>query len=95
MSSALTTIEVKAIVRDIPRPDFVDLHHKVVFVIRSDELEPIEVSIWVSRLFPDDQLVAVARTFLAGRLADMTKVALKGALLPQEINSMWASSKPH
>jgi hypothetical protein len=35
MPSALTTIEVKEVVRDTPRPEFVELHHKVVFIIRS------------------------------------------------------------
>ena len=73
MPSSLTTFEVKEIVRDIPRPHFVELHHKVVFIIRFEELELIEVGIWLSRLFPEDQLVAVARTFLAGRLADMRR----------------------
>ena len=51
MPSSPTTIELKEILRDIPRPDFVELHHKVVFIIRFEELELIEVGIWLNAMW--------------------------------------------
>ncbi|MBH8576255.1 hypothetical protein I8752_25340 [Nostocaceae cyanobacterium CENA369] len=46
------------------------------------------------RCYPDDELIKVARTFLAGRLADMTTAASADAYTPSEVDTLWQTVKP-
>jgi len=89
-----TRISVKEVLRDQQRPSFSEPFHKVVFLIDSDGLDSMEVGLWVHRRYPDDELVKVARSFLAGRLTDMTTVASQDAYSPSEVDTLWQKVKP-
>jgi len=89
-----TRISVKEVLRDQERPGFPEPYHKVVFLIDSEGINSVELGLWVHRRYPDDELVKVARSFLAGRLTDMTTVASEGAYLPSEVDTLWQKVKP-
>ncbi len=89
-----TRISVKQVLRDQERPGFSEAFHKVVFLIESDGIDSVESGLWVHRRYPDDELVKVARSFLTGRLTNMTTVASEEAYSPSEVDTLWQKVKP-
>lgn len=89
-----TRISVKEVLRDQERPGFPEPYHKVVFLIDSEGINSVELGLWVHRCYPDDELVKVARSFLAGRLTDMTTVTSEDAYSPSEVDTLWQKVKP-
>jgi hypothetical protein len=89
-----TTIELRHLRSGITRPGFDARFHEVVFAVRQENLAPIEISLFVHEAYPEDDVVAVARGLLAGRLTDMAAAAQEGALRPGEINALWKKVAP-
>lgn len=89
-----TRITLKEVLRSQHRPGFPEPFHKVVFKIESDGIDPVEIGLWVHRCYPDDELIKVGRSFLAGRLTDMTTVASEGVYTPSEVDALWQRVKP-
>ncbi len=89
-----TRIGVKEVRRDQQRPGFPEPFHKVVFLIDSEGSDSMDIGLWVDRRYPDDKLVKVAGSFLAGRLVDMTTVASQDAYSPSEVDMLWQKVKP-
>ncbi|MBW4563635.1 MAG: hypothetical protein KME32_21325 [Mojavia pulchra JT2-VF2] len=89
-----TRIILKEVFRDQHRPGFIEPFHKVVFEVQSDGIDPLEIGLWVHRSYPDENLIKVGRSFLAGRLTDMVTVASEGAYTPSEVDALWQTVKP-
>jgi hypothetical protein len=90
-----TRISNARIVRNAKRPGFQEPYHQVVFTIESDGINPIEIGVWVHPSYPDDEILKVGRTFLAGRLRDMATVAAsEKAYTPSEVDALWQRVKP-
>jgi hypothetical protein len=89
-----TEVELTRVVADAARPGFGAPFRQVVFTLRQEAVDPIEIAIWVHEAYPESEIVAVARGLLAGRLADMAEAARAGALRPGEINALWKKVAP-
>ncbi len=89
-----TQISVKEILRNQERSGFLEPFHKVVFLIDSKGIDLVEIGLWVHPCYPDSELVKVARSFLAGRLTDMTTIAAAEAYSPSEVDTLWQKVKP-
>lgn len=89
-----TQISVREVLRDQTRPGFAEPFHKVIFGIDSAGIDPIKIGLWVHRRCPDAELVKVARSFLAGRLADMTASALDEAYSSAQVDALWQKVPP-
>ncbi|MBD1915675.1 MULTISPECIES: hypothetical protein [Cyanophyceae] len=50
--------------------------------------------VWVHPVYPEDELVRVARTFAYSRLDDLAEAARKDAFSEDEIQALWESVKP-
>jgi hypothetical protein len=89
-----TSITLKEVFRNQQRPGFSELFHKVVFKVESDGIDSLEIGLWVHPSYPENDLIKVGRSFLAGRLADMTTVASETAYTPSEVDALWQTVKP-
>lgn len=89
-----TSITLKEVLRDQHRPGFPEPFHKVVFKVESDGIDSLEIGLWVHPSYPDNELIKVGRSFLAGRLADMTTVASESAYTSSEVDALWQTVKP-
>ncbi len=85
---------VTRIEQAIPRPGFEVRFHRVWFRLTCDGLPEIDVPVWMHPAFPEEQVEAVARCFLAGRLRDMATAAGKGAMSPHDVDKLWRSVNP-
>lgn len=89
-----TTITLKEVFRNQHRPGFPEPFHKVVFNVESDGIHSLEIGLWVHPSYPDNEIIKVGRSFLAGRLADMTGVASESAYTSSEVDALWQTVKP-
>lgn len=78
------TVRITTVEHDVARPGFDDRFHRMSFEIASGDMEPFTVSIWVHGAFPQTEINAVARTFLAACLRDAADAASQGVLLDDE-----------
>ncbi|WP_242053694.1 hypothetical protein [Nostoc sp. FACHB-888] len=65
-----------------------------MFKVESDGIDSLEIGLWVHPSCPENDLIKVGRSFLAGRLADMTTVASETAYTPSEVDALWQTVKP-
>ena len=89
-----TRIILKEVLRNQQRPGFLEPYHRVVFTVESDGIDSVEIGLWVHPSYPDDELIKVGRSFLSGRLADMTTAASESAYTPSEVDTLWQRVKP-
>jgi len=78
------TVRIMTVERDVARPGFDERFHRVSFEVASGDMEPFTVPIWVHGAFPQTEINAVARTFLAACLRDAAEAASEGVLLDDE-----------
>lgn len=76
------------------RPGFENRFHRASFELLSDGLEPLAISLWVHSAYPEPQLEAVSRAFLAGRLRDLQQAADEGAMTLSELDALWQTVAP-
>ncbi len=78
------TVRITTVEPNVTRPGFDERFHRVSFEIASGDMEPFVVPIWVHGAFPQTEINAVARTFLAAGLRDAAEAASQGVLLDDE-----------
>jgi len=78
------TVRITTVEPDVARPGFDERFHRVSFEIAAGDMEPFVVPIWVHGAFPETEIKAVARTFLAACLRDAAEATSQGVLLDDE-----------
>lgn len=90
-----TLIAVAMVLKNQRRPGFTEPFHKVLFAIEQADLDGMVIPVWVHPAYPADQVEAVARCFLTGRLADLAQTAAaQSTLTSAEADALWQSVKP-
>ena len=87
-------IELVGINKNQIRSGFNDKFHLVKFALISQDINSLEVDIWVHPNYPESEIVKVARTFLHRRLLDFVEIAAPEIYSPEEIDALWQSVKP-
>lgn len=78
------TVRIVTVERDVARPGFDERFHRVSFEIAAGDMEPFVVPIWVHGAFPETEIKAVARTFLAACLREAAEATSQAVLLDDE-----------
>ena len=84
-----TTIRTAALLRDQYRPGFGEPFDMVVFTIEQDGIDDLGITVWVHTAYPPDRTEAIARSFLVGRLTEMTVAAAQDAMTAVEVDELW------
>ena len=78
------TVRILTVEHDVARPGFDERFYRVSFEIASGDMGPFSIPIWVHGAFPQTEINAVARTFLAACLSDAADAASQGVLPDDE-----------
>ena len=78
------TVRITTVELDVARPGFDERFHRVSFEIASGDMGPFSIPIWVHGAFPQTEINAVARTFLAACLSDAAEAASLSVPLDDE-----------
>ncbi|MGE7156999.1 hypothetical protein ACQKJ1_25060 [Methylorubrum rhodesianum] len=89
-----TTIRTAALLRDQYRPGFVEPFDMVIFTIEQDGIDGLGITVWVHTAYPPDRTEAIGRSFLVGRLTEMTVTAAQNAMTAAEVDDLWQTLDP-